>query len=230
MSNITVWWHTHVLKKFICSQSQAGRQGAELQPVLVCSAGGKSVHFSMIHHPSLKLCSLPNTAIVLQAVWCCWPKTLSLFYHCIHSISRRKPQWKKWKQLFLSHIRGCLLSFGGFLWGCAQEHGGLLLLTDSSDVTLKAWPSVKCSGWWCAVESLAERELCVIELTHCASAVCLHNADSGLKQQYIQSVQCEQPGHNHGPTRYCLTLIRHHNYSWTLVSYSYHEMTVHYTH
>lgn len=36
---ITVWWHTHVLKKLeksICSQSQEGRQAAELQPVLVC--------------------------------------------------------------------------------------------------------------------------------------------------------------------------------------------------
>lgn len=69
----------------------------------------KSVHFScMIHHLSLKLCSLPNTAIVLQAVWCCWPKTLSLFYQCTHSISGRTTMTKV-KAVHLGHIHGCCL-------------------------------------------------------------------------------------------------------------------------
>lgn len=69
------------------------------------------------------------------------------------------------------------------IWLCSvMQHGGLLLLTDSSDVTLKAWPSVECSGWWCAVESLTEWELCVLlNWAHCATAACLLNADSGLK-------------------------------------------------
>lgn len=59
--------NTHVLEKFTRSQSQEGRQGTE--PILVCVAGRKSVRFSCtIHHLSLKLCSLPNTAIVLQGV------------------------------------------------------------------------------------------------------------------------------------------------------------------
>lgn len=145
--------NTHVLEKFTRSQSQEGRQGAELEPVLVCVAGRKSVRFSCtIHHLSLKPCSLPNTAIVLQGVWCCWPKTLSLFYQCTLSISGSNHNDKSERSYVLATSVAAFCHLEVFLWGCAQKHGGLWLGQKPLPSTSAVWHSFDTIRihvlWW----------------------------------------------------------------------------------
>lgn len=121
---------------------------AVLQSVLQFVA--ESVHFSSIpSHLTFKLCSFPNTVIVLLAVWCCWPKTLSLFYHCIHSISEM-PTIKKWKKLFLPPaVAVCL--YNKVLLSCFVVYCAMRLCC-------RTWPVSTLSGsidWqlWCCMKS-----------------------------------------------------------------------------
>lgn len=101
-------------QKFICWWTQEGC-GSDRQLGLssLCRALQKSVHFNcMCRHPSLKLWRFANAIIVPQAVWCCWPKTLSSFYHCTHSISGMHTM-KKGGQLCPCPCCGCLASYAG---------------------------------------------------------------------------------------------------------------------
>lgn len=75
-------------------------RASELHFVLLCVAE-RACLSSMPSHLGLKLCSLSNTVIVLLAVWCCWPKTLILFYHCTRSISEMPAMRKKSSNSFL---------------------------------------------------------------------------------------------------------------------------------
>lgn len=76
-------------EKLICWWTEEDRGSAgQLSFSLCYCVAAESVHFSgMPNHLRLKLRSLPDTVIVPPGVWCRWPKTLSLFHHCTHSIS-----------------------------------------------------------------------------------------------------------------------------------------------
>ena len=129
---------------------------AEPQLVLLCAA--ESVHFSgMPNHLRLEVCSLSDTVVAPPAVWCRWPKTLSLFHHCTHSISELPTKKNKSESRPASSPLLWLLAFyetvllSCFVLLCyeivLQELGRLLPLRGLIDWQL--WCCMKSRfDWW----------------------------------------------------------------------------------
>lgn len=133
----------------------------------------------MPSHLRLKLCSFLSSGILLLAVWCCWPKTLSLFYHFTHSISKMM-KWKSesscsfallWPPASMPHSLSCfvelcyetvLQNFGWFLYSQRVDRLTALMLHEKQ-VRLMRAPAEREFGWRCVARALALWEISVIE-------------------------------------------------------------------
>lgn len=103
----------------------------------------------MASHLRLKLCSFSNTVIVLLAVWCCWPKTLSLFYQCTHSISEMPTNEKVKVAIASPAVAACL---------CSRLFLSCFVLCCAMRLCCRTWPVSTLSrsiDWqlWCCMKS-----------------------------------------------------------------------------
>lgn len=209
-------------EKLICWWTEEDRGSAgQLSFSLCYCVAAESVHFSgMPNHLRLKLRSLPDTVIVPPGVWCRWPKTLSLFHHCTHSISELPTKKKINKKSESSHAFSsppavaaclfmkqscCLVLFCCAVRLCCKNLAGFYpsaaWSTDSSDVAWKAgWTDEGSgrAGVWPAArcESAGSMgDLCYWMGLTLNSAPC-SVADNGLITNVpaLQFAQRRQPG------------------------------------